>query len=116
MNIGQYLVTLSIYACIGILILMVAAQVRGWRGLFGALTAVVLASALAFFTMQRPGGSGTPLAETIIAVVAAVVVAMIVWLRRSLTGFHRVKTLIVSLLAFHVAWLGVGFALKDWHY
>src|SRR3954467_710259 len=114
MNIGQYLVTLSAYACIGILIFMVAAQVRGWGGLFGALAAVILASALAFFSTQRPG-SGTALAETIIVVVAAVVVAMIVGLRRSLGGFHRVKTLIVSLLAFHAAWLGVGFALKDWH-
>jgi uncharacterized membrane protein len=115
MNVGQYLLQLTGYAFVATLVPMTAAHLRGARGLQIALGAIVLISAVFYFTMRHRPGTVTPLASTIVVTVAICVVSLIVWRRRSRTSAsQRFVTVLVSLLAFHFAWVGAGFALKDW--
>lgn len=116
MTIGKYLLQLTSYACIGALGMMVAAHYRGIRGLYVVLSAVVLVISVYYFTMPHHVGTVTPLVSIIVSTLAIGVVAAIVWHRRArISAPQRIMTVVLSLLAFHVTWLGAGFALQDWH-
>lgn len=116
MNVGQYLLQLSSYVVIVALILMAATHIRGVRGLLVAVAAVLLISTGFYFTMRHRVGTVTPIASSIVAALAVAALAVVIWHRRSRTsGLGRALTVLCGLLAFHFAWLGAGFALKDWH-
>jgi hypothetical protein len=115
MNVGQYLLELSLYVVGVALVLMAATRFRGGRGLLAGVATVIAISTGFYFTMRHRAGTVTPLASSIVAAVATAALAAVIWRRRSRSsGLGRVFTILWGLLAFHVAWLGAGLALRNW--